>query len=149
MVRMNATPEFYVVREGDTLSEIAGMFHVTLAQVKKWNPQIKNANLIHPGQRVRVTEPTGVPVNDDEPFPGKDFFQSSVSSPIIEVMGWRLIDEGCSAYPDEPDLQWSEADRRSYAKWQRKLGFIGSDADGIPGRASWEKLHVPALHMSE
>lgn len=149
MVRMNTTPEFYVVREGDSLSKIAVKFHVTLAQITKWNPQIKNPNVIHVGQRVRVTEPATVPAADDEPFPGKDFFQSSVSSPIIEVMGWRLVEEGCSAYPDEPDLQWSEDDRRSYAKWQRKLGFTGGDADGTPGRQSWERLHVPALHMSE
>ena len=48
-----------------------------------------------------------------------------MSSPIIEVMGWRLIEEGCSVYPDGPDFQWSEDDRKSYAKWQRKLGFDG------------------------
>ena len=143
---MNSTPEFYVVREGDTLSEIAAKFHVSLAQIEKWNPQIKNPNVIHVGQKVRVAAPSQVPVNDDEPFPGKDFFQPSVSSPIIEVMGWRLIEEGCSAYPDdEPDFEWSEEDRKSYAKWQRKLGFGGSDADGMPGRQSWERLHVPAL----
>ncbi|QJS99622.1 LysM peptidoglycan-binding domain-containing protein [Streptomyces asoensis] len=146
---MNATSEFYVVRAGDSLAKIAAKFHVSLAQIKEWNPQIKNVNLIHPGDRVRVVAPSEEPDGEFEPFPGKDFFQSSVSSPIIEVMGWRLIEEGCSAYPDEPDLQWSEADRRSYAKWQQKLGFSGSDADGIPGRGSWEKLHVPALHMSE
>lgn len=143
---MNATPEFYVVREGDTLSKIAAKFHVTLAQIEEWNPQIKNPNIIQVGQRVRVTAPTQVPVGADEPFPGKDFFQPSVSSPIIEIMGWRLIEEGCSAYPDdEPDFQWSEEDRQSYANWQRKLGFGGSDADGTPGPESWKRLHVPAL----
>ncbi|MER6472375.1 peptidoglycan-binding protein [Streptomyces collinus] len=55
-------------------------------------------------------------------------------------------EEGCSAYSDdEPDFQWSKEDRESYALWQRKLGFGGSDADGMPGPESWRKLHVPAL----
>jgi LysM repeat protein len=146
---MNGTPEFYVVREGDTLSEIAARFHVTLAQIKTWNPQIKNPNLIHPGDRVRVLAPSEEPVEEFEPFPGKDFFKPSVSSPVIEAMGWRLIEEGCSAYPDGPDLRWSDEDRRSYAKWQHKQGFSGSDADGIPGKLTWERLHVPALHLSD
>lgn len=140
------TTEFYVVREGDTLSAIATRFHVTLAQIRKWNPQITNPNLIHPGQRVRVAAPTDEPDGEYEPFPGKDFFQSSVSSPIIEAMGYRLIEEGCSAYSGGPDYQWSEADQKSYAKWQRKLGFSGADADGTPGRQSWDRLHVPAIY---
>ncbi|WP_308407010.1 peptidoglycan-binding protein [Streptomyces sp. AC555_RSS877] len=146
---MNGTPEFYVVREGDTLSEIAARHHVSLAQILEWNPQIKNKNVIHPKDRIRVVAPSAGHGGGDEPFPGKDFFRPSVSSPIIQAMGWRLIEEGCSAYPDEPDFRWNEADRQSYAKFQRKLGFSGSDADGIPGRVSWERLHVPALHMSE
>lgn len=30
--------------------------------------------------------------------------------------------------------------RDAYAEWQRSLGYTGSDADGIPGRASLEQL---------
>jgi hypothetical protein len=58
-------------------------------------------------------------------------------------MGRRLVAEGCSRYEDGPDPEWTEADRRSYAAWQRKLGYEGKDADGIPGRTSWEALKVP------
>ncbi|CAO0836098.1 hypothetical protein SMICM17S_06540 [Streptomyces microflavus] len=32
--------------------------------------------------------------------------------------------------------------KAAYAAWQRKLGYTGSAADGIPGRASLEKLGV-------
>ncbi|MCY0953848.1 peptidoglycan-binding protein [Streptomyces sp. H27-S2] len=78
------------------------------------------------------------------PFPGAAFFQGSPSSPVVTAMGRRLVAEGCSAYSLGPGPQWSEADRRSYAKWQRKLGFRGADADGWPGRASWDALKVPA-----
>ncbi|MFH9060172.1 peptidoglycan-binding protein [Streptomyces coeruleorubidus] len=139
---MERTVEFYTVKRGDTLGKIAVMHRVTLDQILEWNPQITNPDIIHPGQRIRVAPERHAAF---EPFPGADFFQSSVTSPIIEAMGFRLIAEGCSEYADGPDSQWSEADRRSYAHWQEKLGFSGQDADGIPGRKSWERLHVPAV----
>ncbi|MFE2555216.1 peptidoglycan-binding protein [Streptomyces sp. NPDC059352] len=78
-----------------------------------------------------------------QPFPGTSFFRKETSSPIITAMGRRLVAEGCSAYTVGPGPRWSEADRRSYAKWQHKLGFRGSDADGMPGAASWSALKVP------
>ncbi|MFD9931821.1 peptidoglycan-binding protein [Streptomyces massasporeus] len=142
---MEKTAEFYVVKRGDTLSKIAAMHRLTLDQILEWNPWITNPDLIYPGQRIRVAPPEVE--GEFEPFPGADFFQPSVSSPIIEAMGYRLIEENCSVYPDGPDSTWSPADQKSYAKWQRKLGFIGADADGIPGRTSWNKLHVPAVYQ--
>lgn len=42
------------VKKGDTLSGIAAKKGITLASIKKLNPQITNANLIYPGQVVRV-----------------------------------------------------------------------------------------------
>lgn len=58
-------------------------------------------------------------------------------------MGKRLVAEGCGKYQVGPSPDWSEADRKSYAAWQRKLGYSGSDADGVPGKTSWDKLKVP------
>ncbi|WP_405840886.1 peptidoglycan-binding protein [Streptomyces platensis] len=78
-----------------------------------------------------------------EPFPGRDFFRSGTSSPVITAMGERLVAEGCDRYEEGPGPEWTEADRASYAAWQRKLGFRGKDADGVPGRVSWERLRVP------
>ncbi|MEU6056994.1 peptidoglycan-binding protein [Streptomyces sp. NPDC047097] len=78
-----------------------------------------------------------------QPFPGDAFFKGRPKSPVITAMGRRLIAEGCSAYTSGPGEQWTEADRQAYEKWQRKLGHTGSAADGWPGKASWDKLHVP------
>lgn len=78
-----------------------------------------------------------------EPFPGAAFFAPGRRSLIITAMGKRLVAEGCGRYEEGPSPDWSEADRKSYAAWQRKLGFSGSDADGIPGKASWDRLKVP------
>jgi hypothetical protein len=78
-----------------------------------------------------------------QPFPGAAWFTRRPRSAIVTAMGRRLVAEGCSAYAVGPGPQWSEADRLSYAKWQRKLGYRGADADGWPGRTSWEALRVP------
>lgn len=78
-----------------------------------------------------------------EPFPGETFFKNQPNSPIITAMGKRLVTEGCSEYAKGPGPRWGEADRKSYAKWQRKLGYTGKAADGWPGKTSWDKLKVP------
>ena len=79
----------------------------------------------------------------DEPFPAPRSSAPGRHSPIITAMGKRLVAEGCGRYEVGPSPDWSEADQNSYAAWQRKLGFSGSDADGIPGKSSWDRLKVP------
>lgn len=44
----------YVVRKGDTLWGIAGRYDVALADLIAANPQIKNPNLIYPGETVVI-----------------------------------------------------------------------------------------------
>ncbi|GAA1920821.1 hypothetical protein GCM10009716_31840 [Streptomyces sodiiphilus] len=78
-----------------------------------------------------------------EPFPGPSFFRVGRNSPVVTAMGRRLVAEGCGRYQVGPGPQWTSVDQASYAAWQRKLGFTGPDADGIPGRTSWNRLKVP------
>ncbi|MFF3363598.1 peptidoglycan-binding protein [Streptomyces misionensis] len=77
------------------------------------------------------------------PFPGAGFFHVGRKSALITAMGRRLVAKGCGQYEKGPGPEWTEADRKSYAAWQHKLGYSGSAADGIPGKASWDKLQVP------
>lgn len=77
------------------------------------------------------------------PFPGNGFFRIGKTDPLITKVGERLVAEGCSRYTVGPSPSWGPADIKSYAAWQRKLGYSGSDADGIPGPSSWAKLNVP------
>ncbi|EPH40329.1 peptidoglycan-binding protein [Streptomyces aurantiacus] len=86
-----------------------------------------------------------VPAPKFEPFPGVDFFKRYPRSPIVTAMGKRLVAEGCSAYANGPGPQFTAADIRSYAKWQRKQNFTGRDADGWPGRTTWDALKVPKV----
>ena len=77
-------------------------------------------------------------------FPGTSFFVMGRRSPIIAAMHDRLVAENCNGYQSHTDKDlWGTGDVRSYAMWQRKCGFSGSDADGIPGRTTWDMLRVP------
>lgn len=79
-----------------------------------------------------------------EPFPGAAFFKTGRKSPIIAAMHKRLVTEGCNKYASQANANiWGAGDVRSYSAWQRKLGYTGASADGIPGATSWSKLHVP------
>lgn len=49
------TAEYYTVVRGDTLWRIANRYGLTLARLLELNPQIKNPNLIYPGEQVRVS----------------------------------------------------------------------------------------------
>jgi hypothetical protein len=45
----------YTVKSGDTLRKIAAANHVAYSQVLAWNTQIKNPNLIYPGQVIKLS----------------------------------------------------------------------------------------------
>ncbi|MFI1735224.1 peptidoglycan-binding protein [Streptomyces acidicola] len=91
------------------------------------------------------TAPPDVDEPEHAPFPGAAYFRTGRRSILITAMGKRLVDEGCGRYSKGPGPTWTDADRRSYAAWQRKLGYSGADADGIPGPTSWARLRVPNL----
>jgi peptidoglycan DL-endopeptidase LytE len=46
---------YYIVKEGDTLSGIAKMFHTTVRSLLALNPEITNPNFIRVGQSIKVT----------------------------------------------------------------------------------------------
>lgn len=85
------------------------------------------------------------PAVEYEPFPGSGFFHGGRYSPVITAMGRRLVAVGCGRYNHGPGPNWTNADRDSYRAWQKKLGYTGTDADGIPGKTSWDKLRVPKI----
>jgi hypothetical protein len=91
----------------------------------------------------------GTPAPVYQPFPGTATFVDGHRSPIIEAMHNRLVAVGCGHYTSnlKKDV-WGSGDKNSYAAWQRSTaggGYTGSAADGIPGPASWGRLHVPKV----
>ena len=49
----NSAKQYYTIKSGDTLSEIAAKYGTTVSQLQSWNG-IKNANVIYAGQKIRV-----------------------------------------------------------------------------------------------
>ncbi|MEU4131148.1 peptidoglycan-binding protein [Streptomyces wuyuanensis] len=133
-----------------------GWSHRSVIGHKEWQPgKIDPRGFTMDAMRSRVrqrlgggpdgpaTPPPPRPPAAHEPFPGAAFFTAGRRSPVITAMGRRLVAEGCGRYEVGPGPEWTEADRTSYAAWQRKLGYSGSDADGVPGKTSWDRLKVP------
>ncbi|WP_327354628.1 peptidoglycan-binding protein [Streptomyces sp. NBC_01304] len=112
---------------------------------KEWTRRKIDPSFSMPTMRTRIGARIGTtsPRPRYAPFPGTEFFTSSRRSALITALGRRLVAEGCGRYAVGPGPEWGEADRTSYAAWQRKLGYVGAAADGIPGRISWDKLRVP------
>lgn len=142
------TTSTYTVKKGDTLSAIAKAHKTTVAALVKLNG-LKDPDELAIGQKLKLpgaTTPAPAPAPAApryEPFPGSSFFHGGRHSPLITAMGRRLVAEGCGRYTHGPGPDWTNADRDSYAAWQRKLGYTGDAADGIPGKKSWDLLKVP------
>lgn len=79
------------------------------------------------------------------PFPGAAYFKIGRTSKLISAMGRRIVAEGYKGYRFGPGPVFTKADKAAYAWWQKKLGYTGSAADGIPGKTSWDRLRVPKV----
>ncbi|MPY64883.1 peptidoglycan-binding protein [Streptomyces spongiae] len=117
---------------------------------KEWTRRKIDPTFSMASMRTRIAKRLGKPTSGTGstpaahvPFPGAAFFTNGRHSAIVTAMGRRLVAEGCGRYEIGPGPVWTEADRRSYAAWQRRLGYSGADADGIPGHVSWDRLRVP------
>ncbi len=131
----------YTVKKGDTLSAIAEALGTTVAKLVSLN-SLQDPDALSIGQKLKVPAKA---IPQYEPFPGAAFFHGGRHSAIVTAMGRRLVAEGCGLYNSGPGPNWTDADRRSYAKWQRKLGYTGVAADGWPGAKSWAALKVPKV----
>lgn len=144
-----ATGSTYTVVADDTLTGIGrktGMRWQVIADLNG----LKAPYRITPGQVLKLKAgskpaPAPKPKPTYAPFPGAAWFRRNPNSPLVTAMGKRLVAVGCSAYKSGPGPKWSEADRQSYAKWQRKQGYTGKAADGWPGKSSWDALKVPQV----
>jgi N-acetylmuramoyl-L-alanine amidase len=47
---------FYTVKTGDTMSQIASEFHLSLQELSVANPQVDNTNLIYPGDTLNIDD---------------------------------------------------------------------------------------------
>lgn len=89
-----------------------------------------------PAPKPTVSLPKAVKAAKTEP-PAKGRPMSAKAD--TKRIGQALVAEGLLA-KGYPDGHWGQAQRDAYAAWQRKLGYKGKDADGIPGGISLKKL---------
>lgn len=108
-----------------------------------WDPGAISPAALFAAAPVADTPTEPKPAPKTEPFPGAAWFRKAPRSAIVTAMGKRLVAEGYRGYAEGPGPQWTEADRKAYAWWQRKCGFSGAGADGWPGKTTWDKLKVP------
>lgn len=78
---------------------------------------------------------------DYKVWPGYGKFRIGAKNDWVTYMGRRLLYHGYGThYSKGPGPGFTQADIDNYREFQTALGFIGSDADGIPGPKSWVKL---------
>ncbi|MYW45949.1 peptidoglycan-binding protein, partial [Streptomyces sp. SID161] len=76
-----------------------------------------------------------------EPYPGAAYFGPGADNSHVTRLGQMLIARGAGAYyPHGPGPVWGETDRRATQAFQRAQGWTGADADGLPGRRTWDLL---------
>ncbi|WP_431980800.1 peptidoglycan-binding protein [Streptomyces qinglanensis] len=140
------------VMAGQSLATIAASAGVSLAAVIAANPQVKDPDVIHPGQRITVPEKGGTPHAKPTPkpshpgtsaggFPGRGCFGSGKSNRYVTQLGQALVRHGFGRYyAVGPGPTWTNADRRAVAAFQRAQGWRGAEADGYPGPDTWAHL---------
>ncbi|MBO1416756.1 peptidoglycan-binding protein, partial [Streptomyces sp. FH025] len=74
-------------------------------------------------------------------FPGADKFGPGANNAYVTKLGQLLAQRGGSKfYSEGPGPRWGEADRKATQAFQQAQGWTGSEADGIPGKATWDYL---------
>ncbi|MFD3520594.1 peptidoglycan-binding protein [Streptomyces sp. NPDC058653] len=83
------------------------------------------------------------PVNTVKPaaFPGAKSFGPGADNAHVTRLGDMLVARGGQRfYTVGPGPRWSESDRRATEAFQRAQGWVGAEADGMPGPDTWRYL---------
>ena len=92
-------------------------------------------------------EPTKAPVTAKPkpvyaPYPGSSFFKIGRTSKVITELGKALVRAGYKGYKQGPGPTFTVSDKKAVAWFQKKQGWSGPDADGVPGPETWKRLKV-------
>ena len=137
----------YTVQAGDTLSGIGRKLSVDWKLIAALN-DLAEPYTIQVGQKLKVTTPSSpapakptvdlsrliAAAKTDPPKAGTPVSYAGVKVVEQALVAEKLLDRGLA------DGHFGTATRTAYAAWQRRLGYSGADADGIPGKTSLAKL---------
>ncbi|MFI8080015.1 peptidoglycan-binding protein [Kitasatospora sp. NPDC086009] len=74
-------------------------------------------------------------------FPGADKFGPGANNAHVTELGRMLVERGGGRfYTEGPGPRWGEADRKATEAFQLAQGWRGSEADGLPGKDTWNYL---------
>ncbi|MER7671722.1 peptidoglycan-binding protein [Kitasatospora sp. NPDC096128] len=74
-------------------------------------------------------------------FPGTDKFGPGANNGYVTRLGQMLVQRGGSRfYTEGPDPRWGDADRKATQAFQLAQGWRGPEADGLPGKDTWDFL---------
>lgn len=138
----------YTVKSGDTLSSIGRNLGVPWPDIARANG-IKTPYRIYPGDELTIPK-TAAPAKPKKPTVDLSRLVAAakadppkrgapVSYSGVRVVEDALVKEGLLSR-SLADGHFGTATITAYATWQRRLGYVGRDADGIPGRTSLERL---------
>ncbi|MFJ8629060.1 peptidoglycan-binding protein [Kitasatospora sp. NPDC093550] len=74
-------------------------------------------------------------------FPGPQYFGPGQDNAYVTTLGRMLVQRGGSRfYTEGPGPRWGEADRKATQAFQLAQGWRGAEADGLPGKDTWDYL---------
>ncbi|WP_406459720.1 LysM peptidoglycan-binding domain-containing protein [Streptomyces sp. NBC_01622] len=134
----------YTVKAGDTLGEIAAA-HKTTVKVLAGLNGIKDVDKLAAGKELKLPAGTSTKkvvslaklvkaFKTDPPKSG-----TPVSYAAVEYVEGALVSEGLLA-KQYADGHAGTATKSAYALLQRRYGYSGADADGLPGMTSLKRL---------
>ncbi|MFC7183116.1 peptidoglycan-binding protein [Kitasatospora paranensis] len=78
---------------------------------------------------------------DPNAFPGAGWFGPGKQNAYVQRLGEMLVKAGAGQYYAQgPDQSWGEADQRATEAFQQAQGWAGAEADGLPGKDTWDLL---------
>ncbi|MFI9076071.1 LysM peptidoglycan-binding domain-containing protein [Streptomyces sioyaensis] len=141
------------VKAGQTLGKIAASAGVSLAALLAVNPQVKNPDVIHPGDKIAVPKQgTKAPARAKPVVSLANIRTASVRDPglrqgatthaaDVRRVETALKAEGLLDARWASDGSFGSVTRIAYANWQKRAR-VGGPPDGIPGIASLRLLGV-------
>lgn len=137
----------YTVLPGDTLTSIARRHGTTVEALVEANA-LPDRDHIEVGQRLRIPTAQAAaparPVVDLSRLIAAARQDPAKRGTPVSYAGVRVVEDALVAEGlldrRYADGHFGTATIRAYAAWQRRCGYTGAAADGIPGRASLTKL---------
>ncbi|WP_141711414.1 MULTISPECIES: peptidoglycan-binding protein [Jiangella] len=77
------------------------------------------------------------------PYPGPEVFGAGKVNDYVLLVGSALVlrsKKYRDLYKEGPSRTWSATDQAAVKAFQEDQGWKGTDADGIPGKQTWQRL---------